>query len=83
MVALIAAVGPGVGLRPTGAVGQTPAPAPEKPPVAGMVWVDPESPLRFYYKEGHRLYGRRSEVPKGKFMTEQEAQKAGFRLAPR
>ena len=48
------------------------APAPGGGP--GMVWVNTET--KVYHKEGDRWYGR---TKKGKYMTESEAMKAGYR----
>jgi hypothetical protein len=47
-----------------------PAPAP------GMVWVNTDT--KVYHKEGDRYYGKTKH---GKYMTEEEAVKAGFRPA--
>ncbi len=61
----------------------TPAPktaAPEvtaqQPPVKGMVWVNTST--KVYHKEGDPYYGKTKH---GKFMTEDEAIKAGYRAA--
>ncbi len=48
----------------------------QQPPVKGMVWVNTES--KVYHKEGDRYYGKTKH---GKFMTEQDAIKAGYRAA--
>jgi hypothetical protein len=62
-----------------------PAPAPkaaatetaaQQPPVKGMVWVN--TATKVYHKEGDRYYGK---TKAGKFMTEEDAIKAGFRAA--
>jgi Helix-hairpin-helix motif len=58
----------------------TAAPTPEAvgkvPPQKGMVWVNTESGI--FFREGDRWYGKTKE---GKFMTEADAQKAGYREA--
>lgn len=69
----------------------TPAPAPaasprapsapaataaQQPPVKGMVWVNLST--KVYHKEGDRYYGN---TKNGKFMTEADAIKAGYREA--
>ena len=48
----------------------------QQPPVKGMVWVN--TATKVYHKEGDRYYGKTKE---GKFMTEDEAIKAGYRAA--
>ena len=53
----------------TGATAQTP---PEK----GMVWVNLDSGI--YHREGDRWYGKTKH---GKFMSEADAQKAGYRVS--
>jgi hypothetical protein len=54
------------------------APPPEVvakvPPQKGMVWVNTESGI--FFREGERWYGKTKE---GKFMTEVDAKKAGYR----
>jgi len=69
--------------KPTAPVAASPAKtAPEAPtaytppPAAGMVWVNLES--KVYHKEGDRWYGM---TKKGKYMTEADAIKAGYRAA--
>jgi hypothetical protein len=58
------------------------APPPEAvakvPPQKGMVWVNTESGI--FFREGDRWYGKTKE---GKFMTEADAKKAGYREAKR
>jgi hypothetical protein len=58
------------------------APAPEAvakvPPQKGMVWVNTESGI--FFRESDRWYGKTKE---GKFMTEADAKKAGYREAKR
>ena len=49
---------------------------PQKPPVPGMVWVNLDT--KVYHKEGDRYYGNTKH---GKFMTEADAIKAGYRAA--
>jgi len=76
--------------RPT-AVPAAPAPAPapsttaptpsaptmaQQPPVKGMVWVNLST--KVFHREGDRYYGT---TKKGKFMTEADAVKAGYREA--
>jgi hypothetical protein len=46
------------------------------PPAPGMVWVNTKSGV--FHREGDRWYGKTKE---GKFMTESDAVKAGYRLA--
>jgi competence protein ComEA len=46
------------------------------PPEKGMVWVNTSTGV--YHREGDRWYGK---TKKGKFMSEGDAQKAGFRPA--
>ena len=46
------------------------------PPEKGMVWVNTSTGV--YHREGDRWYGK---TKKGKFMSEADAQKAGFRSA--
>ncbi len=46
------------------------------PPEKGMVWVNLET--KIYHREGDRWYGK---TKRGKFMTESDAQKAGYRAA--
>jgi len=48
----------------------------QKPPQPGMVWVNTQS--KVYHKEGDRYYGK---TKNGKWMTEDEAKKAGFKEA--
>lgn len=47
-----------------------------QPPAKGMVWVNTET--KVYHYEGDRWYGKTKE---GKFMTEQDAMRAGYRAA--
>ena len=58
------------------------APPPEAvakvPPQKGMVWVNTESGI--FFRESDRWYGKTKE---GKFMTEADAKKAGYREAKR
>ena len=46
------------------------------PPQKGMVWVNTESGI--FFREGEQWYGKTKE---GKFMTEADAKKAGYREA--
>lgn len=60
---------------------KTPPPDPSKIPQApggghGLVWVNTES--KVYHLEGDEWYGKTKH---GKYMTEDEAKKAGFRAA--
>jgi DNA uptake protein ComE-like DNA-binding protein len=48
----------------------------QPPPAKGMVWVNLET--KVYHREGDRWYGK---TVKGKYMTEAEAQQAGYRLS--
>jgi hypothetical protein len=57
--------------RATGAA--TPA---QQPPVKGMVWVNVST--KVFHREGDRYYGN---TKNGKFMTEADAVKAGYREA--
>ena len=50
--------------------------APRTAPAAGMVWVNTDS--KIYHYEGDRWYGKTKE---GKFMTEADAIKAGYRAS--
>jgi hypothetical protein len=50
--------------------------AAQQPPVKGMVWVNLST--KVYHKEGDRYYGN---TKNGKFMTEADAIKAGYREA--
>ena len=56
------------------------ATAQQAPPAnsAGMVWVNTDSGV--YHKPGTRWYGKTKQ---GKYMTEADAQKAGYRAAAR
>lgn len=51
-------------------------PAAGPPPQKGMVWVNTDSGA--YHKEGSRWYGNTKQ---GKYMTETDAQKAGYQAA--
>ncbi len=55
---------------------EAPATAAQQPPVKGMVWVN--TATKVYHKEGDRYYGKTKQ---GKFMTEEDAVKAGYRPA--
>ena len=48
----------------------------QTPPEKGMVWVNLDSGI--YHREGDRWYGK---TKKGKFMSESDAQKAGYRAS--
>lgn len=48
----------------------------QQPPVKGMVWVNLET--KVFHREGDRYYGN---TKNGKFMTEADALKAGYREA--
>jgi DNA uptake protein ComE-like DNA-binding protein len=50
--------------------------APRTPPSRGMVWVNTSTGI--YHYEGDRWYGKTKE---GKFMSETDAQKAGYRAS--
>jgi len=56
----------------------TTSPRPPAPPAnsSGMVWVNTDS--RVYHKPGSRYYGKTAQ---GKYMTEADAIKAGYRAA--
>jgi helix-hairpin-helix protein len=53
-----------------------PAATPQRPPQAGMVWVNLDT--KVYHREGHRWYGK---TKNGKFMNEADAVNAGYRLS--
>ncbi len=71
---------------PSAQAAATKAPAPEKTPAApsvaktapskGMVWVNTDS--KVYHREGDRWYGKTKQ---GKYMTEADAVKEGYRPA--
>jgi DNA uptake protein ComE-like DNA-binding protein len=48
----------------------------QPPPARGMVWVNLDT--KIYHREGDRWYGRTKH---GKYMSEADAQKAGYRLS--
>jgi DNA uptake protein ComE-like DNA-binding protein len=48
----------------------------QPPPARGMVWVNLET--KIYHREGDRWYGRTKH---GKYMSETDAEKAGYRLS--
>jgi hypothetical protein len=48
----------------------------QTPPSPGMVWVNTDSGV--YHKAGSRWYGKTKQ---GKWMTEQDAVKAGYKPA--
>ena len=50
----------------------------QTPPAKGMVWVNLDSGI--YHKEGSRWYG---QTKSGKFMTEADAKKAGYKPSKR
>jgi len=50
----------------------------QQPPQKGMVWVNTDSGI--FFREGNRWFGKTKE---GKFMTEAEALKAGYRESER
>ena len=52
--------------------------APRQPPQAGMVWAN--TATKIYYKEGDSLYGN---TKSGKWLTEEEAVKRGYRETKR
>jgi Helix-hairpin-helix motif len=56
----------------------TPEAAAKTPPQKGMVWVNTDSGI--FFREGSQWYGKTKE---GKFMTEADAKKAGYREANR
>jgi hypothetical protein len=58
------------------AAATTKATTAQQPPVKGMVWVNLES--KVFHREGDRYYGNTKQ---GKFMTEADAVKAGYREA--
>ena len=62
--------------EPASAVPQSDKPAAAPPPGSGMVWVNLDS--KVYHREGDPWYGKTKH---GKYMTEAEAQKAGYRAA--
>ena len=74
------AAAPTTAPAPTSAATTTAKPAtagtPQVPPVKGMVWVNLST--KVYHKEGDVYYGN---TKNGKFMTEADAIKAGYRLS--
>lgn len=61
---------------PAGSASASTVKTPQQPPVKGMVWVNLST--KVYHKEGDRYYGN---TKNGKFMTEADAIKAGYRAA--
>lgn len=61
---------------PTKTVAAPPSGPGQQPPSPGMVWVNLET--KVFHRNGDRWYGK---TKKGKFMTEQDAQAAGFRAS--
>ncbi len=61
---------------PKAAAPASPPTSAQAPPVKGMVWVNTATGV--YHKEGDRYYGKTKQ---GKYMTEEEAIKAGYRAA--
>jgi Helix-hairpin-helix motif len=64
---------------PAAATAARPSSAPtlaQQPPAKGMVWVNPST--KVFHREGDRYYGN---TKSGKFMTEADAVKAGYREA--
>jgi competence protein ComEA len=57
-------------------VAETPQTTAQTPPEKGMVWVNLNSGV--YHREGDRWYGK---TKNGKFMSETDAQKAGYRAS--
>jgi hypothetical protein len=57
-------------------VGRKMTGAPREPPQAGMVWAD--TATKIYHREGHPSYGK---TRSGKWLTEEEAVKEGYRAA--
>jgi DNA uptake protein ComE-like DNA-binding protein len=55
---------------------ETPSAVSQTPPRPGMVWANPDS--KIYHKSGTQWYGK---TQGGKWMTEQEAIKEGYRAA--
>ncbi len=70
-----ATAAPSTPTTPT-AKGTTSPTVAQTPPQPGMVWVNTET--KVYHKEGDRYYGKTKH---GKWMTEDEAIKAGYRAA--
>src|SRR5262249_40352777 len=60
--------------RQTAKTAAEPAAAAQQPPVKGMVWVNTET--KVFHREGDHWYGNTKH---GKFMTEADAIKAGYR----
>src|SRR5262249_29121813 len=70
-----AAAPPATPTAPTPKAASTPSAA-QQPPVKGMVWVNLDT--KVFHREGDRYYGN---TKNGKFMTEADAVKAGYREA--
>ncbi len=72
-----AAMAPAPAASPSARTPSAPAPAAaQQAPVKGMVWVNLST--KVYHREGDRYYGN---TKNGKFMTEDDAVKAGYREA--
>jgi hypothetical protein len=64
---------PAAASKPSSAPAEASAPA-QAPPAKGMVWVNTET--KVFHREGDRWYGNTKH---GKYMTEADAIKAGYR----
>jgi hypothetical protein len=73
-LALVAA--PAFGMQAEKAKGKAEKAEAKTPPQKGMVWANTDS--KVYHKEGSRWYGKTKD---GKWMTEEDAKKEGFKEA--
>lgn len=71
-----AAQAPGADSAPPGSAANAAAAKPQAPAASRTVWVNTDSGI--YHRPGSRYYGK---TKKGKYMTEADAIKAGYRAA--